>query len=296
MRPGRVLATRRAGWLLAFVVFSLLAGLAGWRLWHFWQTAWSLPLAQPLADIHFPPQVFNEGGTLERPYNKAAVSLSLMAMVVVLMAALVRRGYDGTIRTIITIVAGAAVTMMLLAALAMQSDTRVNGAIRRLAEDGNFAELERITRRRPELPYAKYIGAQALVLAGKGEQLEREYGAWLQDWGRRAASQGYIGPGMTGRELPQWEGVSASPRVMRLLELRAFGRGTSVFASEYEARVRRDMLAARTQGIAVGALFALCAGIALLAFIRARVLARRIDEFERRRVMFETESTQPAGM
>ncbi|MFC5497461.1 hypothetical protein ACFPOE_07940 [Caenimonas terrae] len=296
MRPGRVLATRRAGWLLACALSAALAGAAGWRLWHFWQTAWSMPLAASLSEIHFPAQVFNEGGALERPYNKAAVGLSLLAFLATLITALLRRGVDGRPRAIITLVGGGCVAMMLLTAWAMQSDSQVNGGIRKLADDGNFAELERIARRRPELPYGRYIGAQALVLAGKGEQLQRDYGPWLQDWGRRAAREGYVGPGMTGRELPYWEGMSASPRVMRALELLAFGHGTSVFSSEYEARVQRDTLVARRQGLPVGLGFALFAGLAAMAALRARELGRRIQEFERRRAMFEADSTQPAGI
>lgn len=107
------------------------------------------------------------------------------------------------------------------------------------------------------------------MLAGKGDQLRRDYGPWLQDWGSQAAKLGYLRPGMSGRELPIWPGMSASPRVMRSLEMLAFGRGVSVFSTEYEAEARLDALTAERQGAAVGLVFALCAVLSALAALLA---------------------------
>lgn len=59
MTAQQVLRGRRTWLLIASFLCVVLAGAAGWRLWHYWQTAWSLPLSTPPVGIHFPPQVFN---------------------------------------------------------------------------------------------------------------------------------------------------------------------------------------------------------------------------------------------
>jgi len=294
VRTASALRSRR-GWLVfASLLFALLACAAAWLLWHFWQTAWSQPLATPLKEIHFPPQVFNEDGQLRQSYNKAAVRLSLLALLSVVITVFVRTWVEDLARVLVGLVGGASTLMILLVAWSMQADAQINGRLRTLAETGKFTELESLTRRKIDLPYAPYIGAQALVLAGKGNQLKHEYGAWLQDWGRQAAAKGYIERGTAMRE--SWEGVSASARVMRSLELVAFGRGTSVFSSDYEARVRRDTLTAERLGLPVGAALALSVLLFAIAASWARVLGRRIRQEEQRLAIVAAESTMPARL
>jgi hypothetical protein len=276
------LRSRRTWLLIAALLCAALAGAAGWRLWHYWQTAWSMPLSTPLAAIDFPPQVFNEDGGLRPAYNRAAVRLSFLALLSVLITVFVRSWIDDHVRSLVGIVGTACTAMILLVAWAMQSDAQINGNVRKLADKGSFAELESLTKRKPDLPYARYIGAQALLLSGNGSQLRREYGPWLQDWGRQAATSGYMRPGMTGKELQSWPGMSASPRVMRWLELQAFGRGVSVFSRDYEATVRQDMATAEVQAPYVAGAFALFALLAALAASGARMLGRKIEDLERR--------------
>ena len=264
----------------AALVFAALACAGGCALWHFWQTAWNQPLSIALTAIHLPAEVFNEGGVLEVPWTPAVQGLSLVAFLFAAGALFVRRGFDGRHRFIITVTGLGCAFMALVFAWALQRDMRVNGAVRTLAEQGEYAQLQRLMRARAQIPYSSYIGAQALVLAGGQDRLPQEYGPWLQKSASLVAEHGYLKPGMDPRYVRVWEGRSASPRVMRALEITAFGKGISAFSQEYEAKVRRDAALAARWGPVAAAVFALGAALAVLSALRARVLGGRMREIE----------------
>jgi len=280
--PSWLLLRRRvARSRLAALFFAALACGAGWALWHFWQTAWNQPLSTTLTAIHAPAEVFNERGALEVPFTPTVHGLNLMAFLLAAGTLLLRRGYDGRHRFIINVTGLGCAAMTLGFAWIVQQDARVNGDVRILADQGEYAQLQRLTRARPQIPYSSYIGAQALVLAGGQDKLRQEYGPWLQKWAALAAEHGYLKPGMDPRHVRAWEGRSAAPRVMRALEIIAFDSGISVFSQEYEVQVRRDVALAGRWGPAAAAAFGLGCALAILSALRARVLRRRMREIER---------------
>jgi hypothetical protein len=290
MRTAVLALQRRRAWsVFGAAAAGMAALLMAWLLWHFWETAWSLPLVTPLTQVHFPKQVFNEGMMLNPPRNLPVIALQLLAFLCGLLTLLLRRGYDGRHRFIVTITGAGCAVLMLAFAWLLQLDTRENGAMRRLADEGQFAELERLTKRRPGMPYGRYIGAQALLLAGKGAQLRAAYGPWLQEMAQQAERQGYRGrPGQLAyRDVPYWQGMDASPRVMRELEIAAFGSGISVFSSEYEHKVRQDTLKALRYGpVAAVLLLLFTLGSALFA-LHARSLTQRIADVRARELQDE---------
>lgn len=269
---------RRTAWSTSALLFLCLAAACVWQLWHFWRTAWHQPLelALALAGIHLPAEIFNPAGRLEAPMSGAAAGLNFLALLFAVCTVFLRRGHGTRPRLLITACGLACTALALAFAWAAQRDSQLNGRVRELADQGEYAQLQRFVRTRPQIPYAAYVGAQALVLAGKQGQLRQEYGDWLQRWGALAAEHGTLKPGLDPNLVRPWEGRSASPRVMRALEILAFGHGTSVFAQEYEAQVRRDAARAGVWGPWVGAVLAACPLLVLLSWQRAHRYARRV--------------------
>ena len=226
--------SRRVAWLRWGAIGGLaaLAGLAWWAGVHVAVVA-SDPLHPVVSAIDIPLPVLNPNGSMDRSLSVAERALAVVGTVMCLVVAVAYKATDGLKRHLVLGCGGAMLGLVAFTQWATSGDELVNRDIERLARAGAYTELVSRTKSRPQMPYANYIGAQALLLAGDRARLRAEYGEWLLRWSQEGARAGYLGAHRAAPGVPEWEGSHASPQVMRALEIAAFGNEVTPFSRPY---------------------------------------------------------------
>ncbi len=237
---------RRVAWLR----WGTLGGLAAWAGLAWWAGAHgallaSDPLHPVLSAIDLPLPVLNPNGSMDRSFSATERALAVVGTVMCLVVAVAYKATDGLRRYVVLGCGGAMLGLVVLAQWATSSDQIVNRDIERLARAGAYAELVARTKARPQMPYANYIGAQALLLSGEKARLRPEYGEWLLRWSQEGARAGYLGAHKAAPGVPEWEGSHASPQVMRALEIATFGNEVTPFSKPYLREVLAKLARAR---------------------------------------------------
>lgn len=225
---------RRVGWLR----WGVLGGLAlctglGWLVADHVSLIASDPLHPVVASVDIPVPTLNASGTMDRDLSATERALAVLGAIMFMVIVGAYRYTEGTRRYVVLWCGAGTIALVLLAQWATSGDQRANRDIERLAKAGAYRELSARAKARPQMPYAHYIGAQALLLAGDKEQLRADYGDWLKRWGDQAVRSGYVGARRVSPGVPEWEGSHASAQVMRALELAAFGNDVTPYARTY---------------------------------------------------------------
>lgn len=225
---------RRVGWLRWGVIggLALCAGLGWWAAGHVALIA-SDPLHPVVSAIDIPVPAMNASGSMDRGFSATERSLAVLGAIMCLVIFIGYRVAEGFKRYVVLGCGGAMIGLVALAQWSTSGDQLVNRDIERLAKAGAYAELQSRTKARPQMPYSNYIGAQAVVMAGEKARLHAEYGDWLLRWSQEGTRAGYLGPKKSPPGVPEWEGSHASPRVMRALEIAAFGNEPTPFSTPY---------------------------------------------------------------
>jgi hypothetical protein len=127
---------------------------------------------------------------------------------------------------------------------------------------------------KPQMPYSQYIGAQALVLSGQSARLQSEYGAWLNKWAAQAKTKGHANGAAVVPLNRQWEGMHASPQVMRALELVVFGGASTASSADYIVEAHANLTNAKLRLMVLGPV-ALIASVLMGALAAAWLQIRR---------------------
>jgi hypothetical protein len=248
---------RRAFWSRwAIAAAALIAALLWWAVARDAQFVLSNPLHPVVQSVHIPGPAVHENGLLERAMTVTERAFAFMAFAVATGALVVLRTTSGLRKRAALLACGCLLILLLFAQWAYRTDGMVNLDLLKLAEARQYTELHRRTVAKPQMPYAQYIGAQALVLSGQSARLRAEYGPWLNKWAEQAKTKGYANGAAVVPLNRQWEGMHASPQVMRALELVAFGSAGTASSADYmvEAQANTQNAKLRLTGLAPAAL------------------------------------------
>lgn len=235
-----------------------------------------------LQGIDIPTPTLNVSGTMDRGISPTESALALLGSVCLLMSTLAYRLVDAARRPAVLFCGGGILVMILAAQWTTHGDQKTNLDLVRLARADAYTDLFRLAKSRSTMPYAPYIGAQALALSGEKAQLKAEYGDWLMRWSGEAAQRGYVGDARVPRGTPVWEGTHASPQVMRALEIAAFGQQPTPFARRYLRDTLERLSTARQllyRLAPAGALAALVAAGLFATWRRAKRNLRLAEEW-----------------
>lgn len=226
--------SRRVAWLRWGTLggLALCAGLAV-GVWGNAALIASDPLHPVVSAIDIPAPTLNANGTMERGFSATERSLAVLGTLMFLVIGVAYRWAEGLRRYMVLGCGAGMIGLVAVAQWATVGDQRANRDIERLASAGSYHELWSRAKARPTMPYANYIGAQALLMAGEKAKLRAEYGEWLLRWSQEGARAGYLGARKAPRGVPEWEGSHASPQVMRALEIAAFGNEVTPFSRPY---------------------------------------------------------------
>ena len=274
---------RRVGWLRWGVLggLALCAGL-GWLVADHVALIASDPLHPVVTAVDIPRPTLNASGTMDRGLSATERSLAVLGTIMCLVIVLAFRAAEGLKRYVVLGCGAAMIGLVVLAQWGSAGDLLANRDIERLAKAGAYRELWSRAKARPQMPYANYIGAQALLLAGEKARLRAEYGDWLMRWSQEGARAGYLGHRKAPAGVPEWEGSHASPQVMRALELAAFGNEVTPFAKPHLRETlaalahAKDQLRGQVPVLALGSL--LWAGV-VVTWRRARRNLRQAEQW-----------------
>lgn len=231
-------ALGRLAWRVRWLRWGALGGLAlcaglGWMVTEHVALIASDPLYPVVSSVDIPVPTLNASGTMDRDLSATERALAVLGAIMFMVIVAAYRYTEGTRRYVVLWCGAGTIALVLLAQWATSGDQRANRDIERLAKAGAYRELSARAKARPQMPYAHYIGAQALLLAGDKVQLRAEYGDWLLRWSQEGARAGYLGNRKAPAGVPEWEGSHASPQVMRALEIAAFGNEVTPFAKPH---------------------------------------------------------------